>query len=114
MTETIPAKNPIHCLRESFSRKRTIPPIAASTRPAPLITGKNTALSITPERCRLSLLLIAAETPENVLSDEDLVVLLGRKGVKIARRTVAKYRESMNIPTSAQRKREKRLKKAVF
>lgn len=58
--------------------------------------------------------LIAAETPENVLSDEDLVVLLGRKGVKIARRTVAKYRESMNIPTSAQRKREKRLKKAVF
>ena len=54
--------------------------------------------------------LIRAETPQNVLSDEDLVVLLKREGVDIARRTVAKYRDAAGIPTSARRKREKRLK----
>lgn len=54
--------------------------------------------------------LIDAETPEKVLSDEDLVALLKRENIEIARRTVAKYREAMGIPTSARRKRDKRLK----
>ena len=54
--------------------------------------------------------LIDAETPQNVLSDEDVVALLKRENVEIARRTVAKYREAMGIPTSARRKRDKRLK----
>ncbi len=54
--------------------------------------------------------LIDAETPRNVLSDEDIVVLLKRENIEIARRTVAKYREAMGIPTSARRKRDKRLK----
>ncbi|MCQ1810865.1 RNA polymerase factor sigma-54, partial [Neorhizobium galegae] len=53
-------------------------------------------------------LLIAQETPETVLSDEDIVVSLKRGGVELARRTVAKYREAMNIPSSVQRRREKR------
>lgn len=53
--------------------------------------------------------LIDAEKPDNILSDEALVVLLKRDGVDIARRTVAKYRESLGIPTSARRKRDKRL-----
>ncbi len=54
--------------------------------------------------------LIEGETPNAVLSDEDLVKILKREGVEIARRTVAKYREAMHIATSAQRRREKRIK----
>jgi len=54
--------------------------------------------------------LIDAEKRENILSDEALVYLLKRENIDIARRTVAKYRESLGIPTSAQRKRDKRLK----
>ena len=52
--------------------------------------------------------LINDEKPEAVLSDDAIVELLAREGVKIARRTVTKYREAMNIPGSAQRKRDKR------
>ena len=52
--------------------------------------------------------LISEESPQAVLSDDKLVELLGQEGIKIARRTVAKYRESLNIPTSAERKRQKR------
>ena len=55
--------------------------------------------------------LIAEEDPQNILSDDKLVELLAREGIKIARRTVAKYREAMNLPTSAERKRQKRLEK---
>lgn len=52
--------------------------------------------------------LIEAEDPKHILSDDNLVELLAQKSIKIARRTVAKYRESLNIPTSAERKRLKR------
>ncbi|TDK35343.1 RNA polymerase factor sigma-54 [Rhizobium deserti] len=52
--------------------------------------------------------LIAQEMPEAVLSDDDIVLTLKRGGVELARRTVAKYREAMNIPSSVQRRREKR------
>lgn len=52
--------------------------------------------------------LVEQETPEAVLSDDDLVDLLKKSGVEIARRTVAKYREAMAIPSSVQRRREKR------
>ncbi|MFM2278722.1 MAG: polymerase factor sigma-54, partial [Pseudomonadota bacterium] len=48
------------------------------------------------------------ETAANVLSDDDIVDILKKDGVEIARRTVAKYREAMNIPSSVQRRREKR------
>lgn len=54
--------------------------------------------------------LIDAETKDDILSDEALVYLLKREHIDIARRTVAKYREALGIPTSAQRKRDKRLK----
>jgi RNA polymerase sigma-54 factor len=53
-------------------------------------------------------LLIAQESPDAVLSDDDIVLTLKRGGVELARRTVAKYREAMNIPSSVQRRREKR------
>jgi RNA polymerase sigma-54 factor len=52
--------------------------------------------------------LVENEAPEAVLSDDDLVDLLKKSGVEIARRTVAKYREAMAIPSSVQRRREKR------
>jgi RNA polymerase sigma-54 factor len=54
--------------------------------------------------------LIDAETAEAVLSDDQLVVILKEQGVDIARRTVAKYRESLKIPSSVQRRREKALR----
>jgi RNA polymerase sigma-54 factor len=53
--------------------------------------------------------LIEAEPAGNTLSDERIVELLTGEGVEIARRTVAKYREAMRIPSSAQRRREKLL-----
>lgn len=52
--------------------------------------------------------MILREDPDNVLSDDAIVDILKRDGVDIARRTVAKYREGMNIPSSVQRRREKR------
>jgi RNA polymerase sigma-54 factor len=52
--------------------------------------------------------LIESESAENVLSDDQIVEALRKEGVEIARRTVAKYRESLNIPSSVQRRRENR------
>lgn len=49
----------------------------------------------------------------NVLSDDTIVDVLKRDGVDIARRTVAKYREGMNILSSVQRRREKRAMEAA-
>jgi RNA polymerase sigma-54 factor len=51
--------------------------------------------------------MVAAETPAEILSDDAIVGVLRREGVDIARRTVAKYREALRIPSSVQRKREK-------
>lgn len=56
--------------------------------------------------------LIDREPAEAVLSDDQLVVLLKKEGIDIARRTVAKYRESLKIPSSVQRRREKSLRSA--
>ncbi len=52
--------------------------------------------------------LIEEEEPADVLSDDAIVDILRKSGVDIARRTVAKYREGMNIASSVQRRREKR------
>jgi RNA polymerase sigma-54 factor len=52
--------------------------------------------------------LIDAEPATDVLSDDKLVEMLNQDGIDIARRTVAKYRESMHIPSSVQRRRDKR------
>jgi RNA polymerase sigma-54 factor len=53
--------------------------------------------------------LIDGEPNDETLSDERIVELLQAEGVDIARRTVAKYREAMRIPSSVQRRREKML-----
>ncbi len=51
--------------------------------------------------------LIDAESAADVLSDDTIVDKLREAGIDIARRTVAKYREAMRIPSSVQRRREK-------
>jgi RNA polymerase sigma-54 factor len=53
--------------------------------------------------------LIEAETAQAVLSDDKIVEHLKRDGIDIARRTVAKYREALRIPSSVQRRREKQM-----
>ena len=52
-------------------------------------------------------MLIDKETAETVLSDDRIVAILRGEGVEIARRTVAKYREALRIPSSVARRREK-------
>ena len=51
--------------------------------------------------------IIDDEAPEAILSDDTIVKMLRDSGIDIARRTVAKYREAMRIPSSVQRRREK-------
>jgi RNA polymerase sigma-54 factor len=53
-------------------------------------------------------LLIDQETVEEVLSDDRIVEILLKDGVDIARRTVAKYREALHIPSSVERRRAKK------
>jgi RNA polymerase sigma-54 factor len=51
--------------------------------------------------------LIVTENPHDILSDDTIVEKLREVGIDIARRTVAKYREAMRIPSSVQRRRDK-------
>ncbi|PCH50743.1 MAG: RNA polymerase sigma-54 factor [Hyphomicrobiales bacterium] len=52
--------------------------------------------------------LIESEELKNIYSDDAIVRVLQTKGIEIARRTVAKYREALHIPSSVQRRREKK------
>jgi RNA polymerase sigma-54 factor len=65
------------------------------------------ALSAEAVRFRIKA-LIEAEA-DDVLSDDRIVEILLKEGIDIARRTVAKYREAMRIPSSVQRRRERLL-----
>jgi len=49
--------------------------------------------------------LIAVENAKKPLSDSKIATMLEEEGIKVARRTVAKYREAMHIPPSNERKR---------
>jgi RNA polymerase sigma-54 factor len=51
--------------------------------------------------------LIDNEPPAGILSDDRIVEILRKTGIDIARRTVAKYREAMRIPSSVERRRLK-------
>ncbi|MHB1204337.1 MAG: RNA polymerase factor sigma-54 [Rhodospirillaceae bacterium] len=53
--------------------------------------------------------LVDAEAADDILSDDRIVDVLREGGVEVARRTVAKYRDSLNIPSSVQRRRDKSL-----
>lgn len=52
--------------------------------------------------------MIDAELPDRILSDDHIAASLSRNGIAIARRTVAKYREALHIPSSVERRRLKR------
>lgn len=52
--------------------------------------------------------MIDGENPLDILSDDTIAERLQQKGIDIARRTVAKYREAMDIPSSPARRREKK------
>ena len=49
--------------------------------------------------------LVSQEDPRKPLSDNKIADLLQEQGIEVARRTIAKYRESLNIPSSSDRKR---------
>ena len=53
--------------------------------------------------------LISSEIVGKPLSDDKLAVILNKEGMDVARRTVAKYRDMLNIPSSAQRRKQARL-----
>lgn len=69
-------------------------------------TGYGEAHSAEAVRYRIKQ-MIDEETPADVLSDDAIVAKLKGNGIDIARRTVAKYRESLRIPSSMERRREK-------
>ncbi len=49
--------------------------------------------------------IIDSEDPKNPYSDQDMVAMLSERGIEISRRTVAKYREGLNILSSSKRRR---------
>ena len=57
--------------------------------------------------------IINNEKDNKPYSDEKIAAIFKEKGVNVARRTVAKYREMLNIPSSAERKRLMRLNKVI-
>jgi len=61
--------------------------------------------TVTPEYIKLKIRgIIGDEDAAKPLSDQDIVSMLGRSGIKVARRTVAKYREALGFPSSSRRK----------
>jgi RNA polymerase sigma-54 factor len=64
-------------------------------------------------RHRIRQLIDEERAADDVLSDDAIVDRLRSAGIDIARRTVAKYREAMRIPSSVQRRRDKQAERAV-
>lgn len=75
-------------------------------------TERGGAVSATAVKARLQLLL-DSEPQEKPLSDQDLSDLLRQTGIRVARRTVAKYRESLGIGPSSERRRQYRRQSAL-
>ena len=71
-----------------------------SSRVDTITGGTTSSIAIQSEIKRI----IRGELPLKPVSDEKIGLLLADKGYKVARRTVAKYREQMNIPSSSKRK----------
>jgi RNA polymerase sigma-54 factor len=67
-------------------------------------TDRGGSISATAVKARLQALL-AKEPPTSPLSDQDLADLLRQAGIVVARRTVAKYRESLGVGSSSERRR---------
>lgn len=69
-------------------------------------------VSATAVKARLQILL-QNEPHQKPLSDQDISDLLGQTGIRVARRTVAKYRESLGIGSSTERRRQYRRQEAI-
>jgi RNA polymerase sigma-54 factor len=65
--------------------------------------------SLSAEAVRFRIKTLIEAEADDVLSDDRIVEILLKEGIDIARRTVAKYREAMRIPSSVQRRRERSL-----
>jgi RNA polymerase sigma-54 factor len=72
-----------------------------------LVSEDGTAHSAESIRMRVKA-LIDEEDPVKVLSDDKIVDILKTESIDIARRTVAKYREALHIPSSVQRRKQKK------
>lgn len=72
-----------------------------------LVSADGTAHSAESIKARIKS-MIDAEPADDVLSDDSIVEALQKEGIDIARRTIAKYREMLNIPSSVQRRKQKR------
>ena len=70
------------------------------------VAGEEGEQSSTAVRAKIRK-LVTGEDPEKPLSDSQIAQLLSQEGITVARRTVAKYREAMKIPSSSDRKRNK-------
>jgi RNA polymerase sigma-54 factor len=70
------------------------------------VAGEEGEQSSTAVRAKIRK-LVSGEDPEKPLSDNQIAQLLSDEGITVARRTVAKYREAMKIPSSSDRKRTK-------
>jgi RNA polymerase sigma-54 factor len=69
------------------------------------VGGKNGGIDVSSEVLKLKIKeLVANENPKKPLSDQKIATLLSRDDVKVARRTVAKYRELLGIQSSSKRK----------
>jgi RNA polymerase sigma-54 factor len=73
------------------------------------IAASNGGMALSAEAVRFRIKSLIDQESKDVLSDDKIVEILLKEGVDIARRTVAKYREAMHIPSSVQRRREKAL-----
>ena len=72
-----------------------------------LVSDDGTAHSSQSIKARIKT-LIDEEDPKRVLSDDKIVEILKEEGIDLARRTVAKYRESLHIGSSVQRRKQKK------
>ncbi|HEY8520922.1 MAG TPA: RNA polymerase factor sigma-54 [Gammaproteobacteria bacterium] len=70
------------------------------------VSGEEGEQSSTAVRAKIRK-LVTSEDPERPLSDNQIASILSAEGIKVARRTVAKYREAMRIPSSSDRKKSR-------
>ena len=80
---------------DSMARRTALAKCFSAELPCLLVTG---GAEIPPE------MVLEGEDPKKPLSDSKIVTILQREGLMLARRTIAKYREELKIPTSNQRK----------
>ncbi len=75
--------------------------------------GNSKTVSAQAVKARLAALVASEDAPKGVLSDDMLVEQFAEEGIIVARRTVAKYRKALNIPSSAQRRRAAKIARAA-